>query len=283
MGLAEILEKCQIRMKNMKDTRVIAFVNNKGGSAKSTTCANVGHALTLLGNRVLIIDGDMQLNLSLSFFTEDEVLEIAGGEKNLYNAIKGQKDLKDFIIPTPYENLDMIISSTSMNSIEYELFTKWQRETVLKRCLKQVRDSGQYDYILLDSPPTLGGWVMNILSASDGLIIPVEASPWGLFGLANLFEFLEDIREVVPQLHLLGVVITKVDERKNYVKQTKNTLKELRDTYIFENCIRIDSNIEWAQENSQPVLVYKKSSRGAKEYYALAEEVDRIVRGQRQY
>jgi len=261
-----------------KGTKVLTFANNKGGSAKSTTCANVAYALTLLGNRVLVIDGDMQLNLSLSFFNEEKVLEFAAGENNLYNAIKNHKDLQDFIVPTEYPNLEIIVSSTLMYSIEYELFTKWQRETILKRCLKNVRETGGYDYILIDSPPTLGSWVMNILTSSDELIIPVEASPWGLFGLANLFEFLEDIREIVPDLHLLGVVLTKVDERKNYVKQTKATLKDLKDTYIFENYIRIDSNIEWAQENSKPVLAYKKSSRGAKEYFAFAEEVDKLVR-----
>lgn len=134
-----------------RETKIISFVNNKGGSAKSTTCANVGYALTLMEKRVLIIDGDMQLNLSLSFFTEDEVLEISNGEKNLYHAIKNQKDLKDYIIHTPYENLDIIISSTLLYSIEYELFPKWQRETVLKRCLKGILESGYYDYILLDT------------------------------------------------------------------------------------------------------------------------------------
>lgn len=256
-----------------RDTKAIAFVNNKGGSAKSTTCANLGYALSLLGNKVLIIDGDMQLNLSLSFFTEDEVLEISRGEANLYNAIKNQKDLQDYIIHTPYKNLDIIVSSTLMSSIEYELFVKWQRETVLLRCLKGIKESGYYDYILLDSPPTLGGWVINILSASDELIIPIEASPWGLFGLANLFEFLDNIREIVPVLKLLGVVITKVDKRKNYVKQTKETLQGLKDAYVFKNCIHVDSNIEWAQEESKPVMVYKKNSRSAKEYFALAEEV----------
>ena len=107
-------------------TQVICFANNKGGSGKSTTCANVGYGLTQLGKKVLLIDGDMQLNLSLSFFSEDEVLQFAQGNDNLYYAIKSQRDLRDYIVHTPYENLDMIPSSTLMSSIEYELFTKWQ-------------------------------------------------------------------------------------------------------------------------------------------------------------
>lgn len=82
-----------------------------------------------------MVDGDMQLNLSLSFFTEEEVLAMGAGEKNLYQAIRGQKDLREYIVATPYENLDLIPSSTLMSSIEYELFTKWQRELILKKCL----------------------------------------------------------------------------------------------------------------------------------------------------
>lgn len=257
----------------MKETKVICFTNNKGGSGKSTTCSNVGCAMALTGKKVLLIDADMQLNLSLAFFTEDEVLEFATGEKNLYQGIKAQKDLTDYIIHTSFENLDLIPSSTLMSSIEYELFTKWQREFILKKCLEHIRISGVYDYILIDAPPTLGGWVMNILCASDEVIIPVEASPWGLFGLANMFDFLNEVKQVTPGLHLMGIVVTKVDTRKNYFKQTIETLQEMEDIYLFESYIRIDSSIEWAQDNSAPVVSYKKSSRSAKEYTALAEEV----------
>lgn len=260
-----------------KTTKTVCFVNNKGGSGKSTTCANVGYALSILGYKVLLIDGDMQLNLSLSFFSEEEVLNIACGEKNLYHAIKAQKDLSEYIIHSPYKDLDMIVSSTLMSSIEYELFTKWQREFILKTCLQNIKNSGIYDFILIDSPPTLGGWVMNILCASDKLIIPVEASPWGLFGLANMFEFLNDVNKIVPTLELLGVIITKVDERKSYFKQTSDYLKDLDNTYIFKNYIRVDSSIEWSQENSKPVLVYKKKSRSANEYYELSKEVLSLV------
>ena len=98
-------------------TQVICFANNKGGSGKSTTCSNIGAAMALEGKKVLMVDGDMQLNLSLSFFTEEEVLAMAAGEKNLYQAIRGQKDLREYIVATPYENLDLIPSSTLMSSI----------------------------------------------------------------------------------------------------------------------------------------------------------------------
>ena len=257
----------------MGKTKTICFCNNKGGSGKSTSCANIGYALSAMGYKVLLIDGDMQLNLSLSFFEEDKVLEMAQSEKNLYHAIRNQQDLKDFIVPTPYENLDIIPSSTLMSSIEYELFAKWQREFILKKALKSIKEEDYYDFILVDAPPTLGGWVMNILCASDRMIIPVESSPWGLFGLANMFDFLGSVSEIAPDLQIMGIAITKVDERKNYFRQTLETLQELEDVKVFENYIHVDSSIEWAQDDSKPVLVYKKSSRSAKEYTDLAKEV----------
>lgn len=260
-----------------KKTVVLCFANNKGGSGKSTTCANIGYALAQEGKRVLLLDGDMQLNLSLSFFQEEEVLQIAQSEKNLYNAIRDQKPLTDYIIPTAYKNLDLIPSSTLMSGIEYELFTKWQREFILKKCLQPVRDSGEYDYILLDAPPTLGGWVMNLLCCADYLLLPVEASPWGLFGLANMFEFVATVRQMNPDLQLLGVALTKVSVRKNYFKQTMEILREMEDVYIFESIIRVDSAVEWAQDSSKPVGAYKQSSRSAQEYSQLAQEVDRRV------
>lgn len=262
----------------MGKTKVICFANNKGGSGKSTTCANVGCGLAGLGKKVLLIDGDMQLNLSLSYFPEEKVLEFARGEKNLYYAVKDQKDLKDYIIPTPYENIDLIPSSTLMSSVEYELFTKWQREFILRKGLRETVDSGKYDYILIDSPPTLGGWVMNVLCASDALVIPVEATPWGLFGLGNMFEFLEVVRPIAPELRMTGLVVTKVDARKNYFKQTLETLKELENVHVFDTYIRVDSTVEWSQDNNMPIMAYKKSSRSAKEYGALTEEIEKCAR-----
>ena len=257
----------------MGKTKVICFANNKGGSGKSTTCSNVGYGLTQLGKKVLLIDGDMQLNLSLSLFDEEQVLEFAQGEKNLYEGIRRQDDLSSYIVHSPYEGLDLIPSSTLMSSIEYELFTKWQREYILRKCLVSVRDSDVYDYILIDAPPTLGGWVMNILCASDRVIIPVESTPWGLFGLGNMFEFLEEVKQIAPDLQLGGIVITKVDTRKNYFKQTLETLRELEQVKVFDTYIRVDSAIEWSQDNNAPIMTYKKSSRSAAEYMELAAEI----------
>ena len=105
----------------------------------------------------------------------------------------------------------------------------------------------------------------------------MEASPWGMFGLANMFDFLSEVRQITPELEVAGIVVTKVDTRKNYFKQTMETLRELEDIHLFETYIRVDSSVEWAQDNSIPVVEYKKSSRSAKEYTELAEEVMKRV------
>ncbi len=260
----------------MKKTKVIAFANNKGGSGKSTTCSNIGYGLTTKGKKVLLIDGDMQLNLSLSLFDEEQVLTFAQSEQNLYEAIKNQADLSNYIVKTKYDNLDLIPSSTLMSSIEFELFSKWQREFILKKCLQNLVDAGTYDYILIDAPPTLGGWVMNILVAAQQVIIPVESSPWGLFGLGNMFEFFEQVKQINPELKIAGIVITKVDTRKNYFKQTKDLLGELKGIKLFKTFIRVDSGIEWSQDNNEPIIAYKPSSRAAKEYLELTDEVVKV-------
>jgi len=256
----------------VKNTTTICFTNNKGGSGKSTACANLGFELSALGKKVLLIDGDMQLNLSLSFFDDEKVLELAESGRNLYDAIRNKKDLKDYIVATPYENLDLVPSSTLMSQVEYELFTMMQREFVLRKCLKGIREEGIYDYILIDAPPTLGTWVINILCAADAVIVPVEASPWGLFGLANMFDFLGGMKDITDA-EVMGVLITKVDERKNYYRQTREILGSYENIRVFDSFIHVDASIEWAQDASKPVAVYKKTARSAIEFKKLAEEV----------
>ena len=233
----------------MRKTKVIAFANNKGGSGKTTTCSNIACAMAMDGKRVLMIDGDMQLNLTISYFDEERALAYAKNGKNICEAVKGGKDLSAFIVSTEFEGLDMVPSSPSMSGIEFELFSKPKRDFVLSECLKPVSEKGIYDYILIDAPPMLGCWVTNVLCASDFVVIPVEASPWGLFGLANMFEFCKR------------------------AKRPMETLKGLGEIRLFENYIRVDSAIEWSQDNSKPVIAYKKTSRSAVEYKNLAKEI----------
>ena len=114
---------------------------------------------------------------------------------------------------------------------------------------------------------------MNILCAADYVIMPVEASPWGLFGVANMFEFLEEVRQISPELDVMGIAVTKVDTRKNYFKQTIDTLRDLEDVFVFDTFIRVDSSVEWSQDNNMPIMAYKRSCRSAQEYMALTEEI----------
>ncbi len=257
----------------MSRTTVISFANNKGGSGKTTTASNVGCAMARLGKRVLLIDADMQMNLTLAFFDEERAIALAEGGKNIYTAIKAEADLSDFVVPTEYEGLDIIPSTSLMSSVEFDLFSKWQREIILKKCLAPILARGYYDYVLIDAPPTLGGWVMNVMCASDFVIIPVEASPWGLFGLANMFDFINQVRNIAPKLEVMGIAVTKADERKNYFKQTLDTLRESDVARLFDTFIRVDSAIEWSQDNSKPVVAYKRYSRSAIEYVKLAKEI----------
>ena len=252
----------------------IPFANNKGGSGKTTSCANVGYCLWTMGKKVLLIDGDMQMNLSLSYFDEDRVLEFATSGHNLYTAILEGETLDKYIVNTDYDGLDLIPSSTLMSGMEYKLFAMEDRERRLKKSMAKILKSGKYDYILIDAPPTLGGWVMNILAAVDSVILPVEASPWGLFGLANMLDFIDEAKKINKGLELLGIALTKVDIRKNYYKQTAETLKEA-EVPVFKTIIRIDREVEWAQDNSKPIMAYKNSARSASEYLELAKEVDK--------
>ncbi|MBQ1942696.1 MAG: ParA family protein [Clostridia bacterium] len=254
-------------------TKVLCFANNKGGSGKSTTAANVGYSMAEAGKKVLLIDCDMQLNLTLAYFPEEQVIEMAKGDKNLFYAVKNGVELSKVITPTPYKNIDFIPASTLLSGIEFELFTKWQREFILQNLLASTVASGKYDYILLDAPPTLGGWTMNILVASDALIVPVEASPWGLFGLANMLEFVGQVKTVSPALTLLGVAVTKVDTRKNYFKQTLEALNAQPECKAFTTYIRLDANVEWSEDASKPVGAYKKNARSAEEYRNLTKEI----------
>ncbi len=255
------------------ETKIICFANNKGGSGKTTTCSNVAYCLTAQGHKTLVVDGDMQLNLSLSFLDEDRVLELSEGGKNLFGGMEAEKDLKEFIVHTPYEGLDLLPSSLLMSGVEEMLSEKGGREDVLLKGLSGVRGSGDYDYILIDTPPTLGLWVRNILFASDGIVVPVEASPWGLFGLANMISYIEAAVERNSHLAILGIALTKVNIRKKYFRQTKEFLSEMDDIHVFDTVIRVDSNVEWAQDNSKPVTAYRKSARSSGEYRKLAQEI----------
>jgi chromosome partitioning protein len=201
------------------------------------------------------------------------VLSFSESGENLFTAIKDDCDASRFIRKTKYENLSLLPSGILMSGAEFELYGKKNMEKTLARVLENAKNGGEYDFILIDSPPTLGMLVMNIMCASDYLLIPIEASPWGLFGLANMLDFFAKAKEQNQALSLLGVAVTKADERKTYFRQTMDYLCELENVNVFKNYVRVDSAVEWAQDNSQPVAAYKKTSRSAKEYTEMTKEM----------
>ena len=255
----------------MAKTKVICFTNNKGGSGKTTTCSNVGFGLRELGKKVLMIDGDMQLNLSLSLFDEDTVLAYAQSEKNLYEAIKRQDDLTDYIVNTKYEGLDLIPSSTLMSSIEYELFTKWQREYILKKGLKKIRESEVYDYILIDCPPQLSILTINALSCADGVLIPVKTDYLAYRGLTQLQDSIREIQELInPDLKVLGVIATLYDAR---VSDDKDILALLKEEYNLVGVVKRLAVAKKGIYDGLAVVEQAPTSEIAKEYTAIAKMI----------
>ncbi len=255
------------------NTKVISFTNNKGGSGKTTTCSNVAYCLAERGKKVLVIDGDMQMNLSLSFLSEESVMEHDRSRDNIYYMLSGKVSLSDIIVNSFAEGLDVVPSSIKMCEVEELLYKNGGKKDILSGCLKSLIKKGTYDYILIDVPPTLGLWVKNILHITDRVIIPVEASPWGLFGLANMVSYIDQEKKSNKSLDILGIVLTKVNTRKNYYKDTKDYLSSIDEIRVFDSIIRTDSTIEWAQDNSRPVAAYRKSARSSGEYEALTDEI----------
>ena len=259
----------------MSNCRVIALTNQKGGVGKTTTALNLGIGLANTGKRVLLIDSDPQGSLTAALgWKNSDGLEVT--LSSIYGMLLDDKLPKTplYGILHSQEGVDLLPCDIMLSGTEMALMSSMCRESHLKRYIEFVQDG--YDYILIDAPPTLGGWVMNILCASDEIIIPVESTPWGLFGLGNMFEFLEEVRQITPDLKLGGIVITKVDTRKSYFKQTLETLKSLEDVPVFDTYIRVDSGIEWSQDNNAPIMAYKKSSRSATEYMELTKEIAKM-------
>lgn len=252
------------------NTKIISISNNKGGSGKTTLSSNLGFALSNIGKKVLLIDADMQMNLTRSYDMQKNE------DISLYKALKLEDTLDKYISKTNYENVDIIISDYMLSAVDMQLINKTDKETILKRMIEPLK-SKHYDYIIIDTCPFLGLLNYNILVSSDYVLIPVELSAFGVEGLEPLSNFIEEVRIFNHNLEILGIVETKVDKRESTTDETRDLLRELFGDKILSSSIPVDINIKKSQFSGIPICDFSKDSRASLAYQKLAKEVDSLV------
>ena len=243
---------------------VIAFANQKGGVAKTTSTVNLGAALREHDLRVLAVDMDPQGNLTMS-----QGIDTEGLEKSMYDVLVHRTPIEDVI----YEReLDVAASTIDLAGAEMALATMIGRERALQRALDAVRDN--YDYILIDTPPSLGLLTINALTASEGVIVPVQCEYLSLRGLLQLEKTLEMIRENLnPDVHIQGILPTLFDARTHHGKESIEVLRENFGDLVFDTVVRKTIKFAEAPVAGSSVLKYDPKGRGAESYRALAREV----------
>ncbi|HEY5386394.1 MAG TPA: AAA family ATPase [Thermoleophilia bacterium] len=243
---------------------VIAFANQKGGVAKTTSTVNLGAALREHDLRVLAVDMDPQGNLTMSQGVDTESLE-----KSMYDVLVHRTPIEDVI----YEReLDVAASTIDLAGAEMALATMIGRERALQRALDPVRE--RYDYILIDTPPSLGLLTINALTAAEGVIVPVQCEYLSLRGLLQLERTLEMIRENLnPAVHIQGILPTLFDARTTHGKESIEVLRENFGDLVFETVVRKTIKFAEAPVTGSSVLKYDPKGRGAESYRALAREV----------
>lgn len=243
-------------------SRIISVANNKGGVGKTTTVINLGAGLQRQGKRVLLIDSDPQANMSQS-------LRIINQERNIYRAIKGEGPLEPVEILT---GLDAIPSTLDLSGAEIELATEPGREYILKELIEPLRS--HYSYILIDTPPSLGLLTINAMTASQEVIIPLQAEYLATQGLTRLMEIVEKIQKRLnKELRIGGVFITQYDSRKILNREVAEFIK----TYFEQDLLRtrVRDNIALAEAPAQGLDIFRYSPRsnGAQDYQALTREI----------
>ncbi len=243
---------------------VLAFANQKGGVAKTTSTVNLGAALREHDLRVLAVDMDPQGNLTMSQGIDTEELE-----KSMYDVLVHRTPIDEVI----YEReLDVAASTIDLAGAEMALATMIGRERALQRALDAVRD--RYDYILIDTPPSLGLLTINALTASEGVIVPVQCEYLSLRGLLQLEKTLEMIRENLnPDVRIKGILPTLFDARTTHGKESIEVLRENFGDLVFDTVVRKTIKFAEAPVTGESVLKYDPKGRGAESYRALAREV----------
>lgn len=250
---------------------IISIFNQKGGCGKSTTTINLGAALAKQGKKVLVVDMDAQANTTNGVGIDDEELEVT-----IYDLLISKKvtyeNIKEVIKKTAYENLECLPSDIQLSNAEIELASAMSRETILKKIIDKVKND--YDYILIDSPPSLGLLSVNSLVASDKLIIPVNTSYFSVKGIKHLMNTFNLVKDNLNEkLEIMGVLITMFTSRKTLAKNIRESLIEVFGNKVFDSVIRVDSKIEYSQDAQSPVIYFNNKCNSFDDYMSLSKEV----------
>lgn len=245
--------------------RVIVIANQKGGVGKTTTAISLGACLAKMGKKVLIIDTDSQGNLATGL----GVVPPPG--QTIYEVMIGRLPIEDVVIPTEWDNLYIIPSDVNLAAAELELVSEIYRESILKGKISGIRD--KYDFIILDSPPSLGLLTINNLSASDSVIIPLQCEYYALEGLSKLLDTIKLVMDNInPDLTIDGVLMTMYDARTRLSKRMVEEVRKAMGSLVFETIIPRTIKIAEAPDVGKPIIYYMPYHKGAKAYLALADE-----------
>jgi len=257
-------------------SNIICIANQKGGVGKTTTAVNLSASLAQSGKKVLLIDADPQSNATTSLgFSRGDY------EFNIYHVLTGMKDIKDIILKTSIKGLSIAPSNIGLFGIEKEFHSNKieEKELLLKRKLEDIREV--YDFIIIDSPPALGSITINVLSASDSVIIPIQCEFFALDGLAQLLSTISMLQKTInPKLSVRGFLPTMYSNQNNLSKQVLEDLEHHFKNKLFyidgdNECIVIPRNVKIAESPSfgQPVVNYATTSKGSIAYKSLADAI----------
>ncbi|OAV43004.1 ParA family protein [Lewinella sp. 4G2] len=241
---------------------IISLLNHKGGVGKTTSTINLGAGLVELGKRVLLVDLDPQANLSLS-------LGIPRQPVTIYESIMGESDLSPFEVR---ENLHVVTSSLDLSSAEMELVNEAGREFILRELFAGVDED--YDFIIIDCPPSLGLLTLNALTSSSQVIIPLQTQFLALQGLAKIKQVIQKVKlRLNKELHISGVLATMYDARKVLNRDVIETIQKYFGPLLFETYIRDNVSLAEAPAAREDIFKYSPRSNGAKDYLAVSKEI----------